>query len=299
MKKLFCLGLGYSAQWLGRQVLEQGWEVSGTLNNKDNIPNATELGFRAYKWNNNTRLSSKALNDLKEATHIIVSIPPNENGETVVRNFWSELASSNLLEWVGYLSSTGVYGNHNGGWVDESSPLKPRLQKTKNRIFAERAWLSLFTKYGIPVHVFRLSGIYGPERNVLKALIEGRAQRVRKENHVFSRIHVDDITNTLMASIKKPHPGSIYNVGDDEPAAHEDVVAYGSKLLGTTPPPLVTFENAKISPLAKSFYIESRRVNNARIKSELNIKLKYPNYREGLDALVRDFSVKSPKTFRN
>jgi len=298
MKKLFCFGMGYSSQWLGQYLLKESWEVSGTVRNTSKIASLNEMGFNVYPWSNGIQ-ADEVMKGITEATHILISIPPDEEGDMVIRNFETDFAHSPFLEWVGYLSSTGVYGHHNGGWVDESSPLKPRLNKTKNRILAERNCMSLFIKYEIPIHIFRLAGIYGPNRNVLKSLQDGKAHRIKKKNHVFSRIHIEDIIITLLASIEKPHPGSIYNIADDEPAPHADVVAYGACLLGILPPPLIDFEKAKISNMAKAFYTESRQVKNSRIKADFGIKLKYPTYREGLKKIARDFVMEPQKRLHN
>jgi nucleoside-diphosphate-sugar epimerase len=184
--------------------------------------------------------------------------------------------------WIAYLSTTGVYGDHGGGWVTEESPLAPNTERGARRLAAERQWLALPQ----PAHLFRLAGIYGPGRNQLLTVVDGTARRIIKPGQVFSRIHVDDIAATLEASIASPNPGRAYNVCDDEPCPPQDVVAYAAKLLGKPVPPDIAFVDAALSPMARSFYADSKRVSNRRIREELGVKLLYPTYREGLKALA-------------
>jgi len=197
------------------------------------------------------------------------------------------LASARALRWLGYLSSTGVYGDRHGEWVDETTVPDPSNPRSARRLAAEIAWQVLAARTGAPLHIFRIAGIYGPGRNPLEALRAGRARRFDKPGQIFSRIHVDDLAHVLAASIAKPSPGAIYNVCDDEPAAQADVIAYGAELLGLPPPPLEPYAAAEpsLSEMARSFYRESKRVRNDRMKRELDITLAYPTYREGLRAL--------------
>ncbi|MCZ6764549.1 MAG: NAD-dependent epimerase/dehydratase family protein, partial [Alphaproteobacteria bacterium] len=191
-------------------------------------------------------------------------------------------------------STTGVYGDRAGDWVDETSPLKPTGARGRARVKAEAAWREAGDAHGLPVHIFRLAGIYGPGRNALETVRAGTARRVVKPGQLFARIHVDDIVSVLRASIDRPRPGAIYNVCDDEPAPAQDVVAYACRLLGVMPPPEEPFEKAvasgSLSDMAQSFYADNRRVANRLIKEELGVRLAYPSYREGLDALVREMS---------
>jgi nucleoside-diphosphate-sugar epimerase len=190
------------------------------------------------------------------------------------------------LKWVGYLSTVGVYGDQKGRWVDESTEPKPNSERTEARVEAEQDWLRFGEETGVPVQIFRLAGIYGPGRSVFDKLHAGTARRIRKDGQVFSRIHVEDIASVLEASIARPAAGAIYNVADDEPAAPDEVVAYAAKLLGVQAPPEVAFDEADLTPMARSFYEGSRRISNTRIKSELGVQLTYPTYREGLAALL-------------
>ncbi|MEM1066115.1 MAG: SDR family oxidoreductase, partial [Pseudomonadota bacterium] len=190
------------------------------------------------------------------------------------------------LEWVGYLSTTGVYGDHGGGWVDEHTALTPATKRGEMRRVAEAAWQALAVETGLPLHIFRLAGIYGPGRGPFAKVRAGTARRIVKEGQVFSRIHVEDIAQVLAASIARPKPGAIYNLCDDDPAPPQDVIAHAAELLGLPLPPAIAFEEAELSPMARSFYAESKRVRNDRIKEELGVTLHYPSYRDGLAALL-------------
>jgi nucleoside-diphosphate-sugar epimerase len=217
---------------------------------------------------------------------MIHSIPPGPDGDPVLAHYRDQIATVGTLEWIGYLSTVGVYGDQGGRWVDETTLPKPNSARTEARVEAEAAWLEFGKETGIPAHVFRLAGIYGPGRSAFDKLTTGTARRIKKDGQVFSRIHVEDIGNVLEASIAQPNAGAIYNVADDEPAAPDAVVAYAAELLGVPPPPEVEFAEADLSPMARSFYEGSRRISNARIKSELEVKLRYPTYREGLASLM-------------
>ena len=226
--------------------------------------------------------------ELAGATHILLSIPPDADGDPALDCHGADIAAIEGLEWIGYLSTTGVYGDTGGAWVDENAPLAPTGERGKAQARGGTGWLALGAEHGLAVHVFRLAGIYGPGRNALAAVRRGTAKRISKPGQVFSRIHVADIAQVLAASIAKPHAGAIYNVCDDEPAPAADVVAHACTLLGVVPPPLTPLEDADLSPMARSFYADSRRVSNARIKAELGVTLRYPNYRAGLAALLAE-----------
>ena len=190
------------------------------------------------------------------------------------------------LAWFGYLSPPGVYGHHSGGWVDESTPLTPSTQRARWRLAAEEAWRRLSAQSGLPLHIFRIAGIYGPGRGPFNKVRDGSAQLVIKPGQFMSRVHVEDIANVLAASLANPHPGAAYNVCDDEPSPPEDVLTYAARLLGLPTPPAVDFETADMTPMARSFYAESKRVRNDRIVRDLGVRLAYPSYREGLTALL-------------
>lgn len=273
---LFCFGLGYSARALGQRLRARNWTVTGT---------SRDGAGGTIAFDGEGDLPGAALDGV---THILVSAPPDAGGDPVLRRCRDELvARAHQLAWVGYLSTTGVYGDHGGGWVDEETLRAPLSERAIRRAGAEDDWLALARDYGVATHVFRLAGIYGPGRNQLAAVANGTAKRVIKPNQVFSRIHVADIAGVLEASIANPNPGRIYNVADDEPAPPQDVVAFAAELLGRPAPPEVPFEEAELSPMGRSFYAESKRVSNRRIRQELGYTLVYPTYREGLKALHR------------
>lgn len=278
VKRLFCFGLGFSALTLARRLKAQGFAVAGTCRGEAKAAALRGEGVEAHVFNDVHPLDPSAL---VGATHLLLSVPPDGEGDPVFRAYGGELARLGL-RWAGYLSTTGVYGDRGGDWVDETSPLTPTTERGKRRLLAERQWATL----GLPLHIFRLAGIYGPGRNQLRTVADGTAKRIVKPGQVFSRIHVDDIAAVLAASMAKPHAGAAYNVCDDEPAPPQDVVAFAAELLGRTPPPDIAFEDADLSPMARSFYEDSKRVSNRRLREELGVALRYPTYREGLRALL-------------
>jgi nucleoside-diphosphate-sugar epimerase len=226
---------------------------------------------------------------LSEATHFLTSVAPTQDGDPVLTALENELAgSAPRLQWVGYLSTTGVYGDHGGGWVDETTPLSPSTRRGEMRETAEAAWRDLAERSDIPLHIFRLAGIYGPGRGPFAKVRAGTARRIVKPNQVFSRIHVDDIAQVLASSISRPNPGAVYNVCDDDPAPPEDVIAHAAGLLGVPVPKAEHFATAEMTPMARSFYAENKRVKNDRIKNELGIRLRYQTYREGLAAILAE-----------
>ena len=223
---------------------------------------------------------------LEAADHLLISAGPDAAGDPVLAALGQEIAArAGQFAWVGYLSTTGVYGDHGGGWVDEDTPLAPSTRRGVWRQQAEAAWQAI---PGLPLHIFRLAGIYGPGRGPFAKVRQGSARRIIKPGQVFSRIHVEDIAQVLRASIARPDPGAIYNLCDDDPAPPQDVIAYAAELLDVPIPEAVPFDSAEMTPMARSFYADSKRVRNDRIKDELGIGLLYPDYRSGLRALLRD-----------
>lgn len=283
---VMCFGFGFSARALARllklkcTVTVIYWRITGTSRNDQGVAEIMAQGFEALRFD--------AFDDLPDdVTHVVSSVPPSDAGDPVLLRFGESLAKkAKQIEWCAYLSTTGVYGDHGGAWVDEETPLTPNTERGAKRVAAEAAWLDLHHRHGLPVHVFRLAGIYGPGRNVLENLKAGTAKRVIKPGQVFSRIHVDDIAGVLLASMKNPRPGAAYNVADDKPCPPQDVVAYGAALLRITPPPEIPFSEAALSPMGASFFADSKRVRNAKVKRELGHVFKYPSYREGLKALL-------------
>lgn len=277
---LLSLGHGYSARALAKRLVPQGWRVIGTTRKAEKLEVYRSEGVEPLLWPCDLK------DVLNATTHVLSSAGPDEDGDPILRCAKAQIAAAaGHLEWVGYLSTTGVYGDQDGGWVDEDFPLDPATVRGQRRVLAEREWLDI---QGLPVHVFRLAGIYGPGRGPFAKLRRGVAQRVIKKNQVFSRIHVDDIAGVLETSIAKPNPGRIYNVCDDDPQPPEVVIEYAAKLLEMDPPPAVPFERADMSPMARSFYSDSKRVRNDRIKDELGYTLKYPNFRDTLDTMLRE-----------
>lgn len=256
--------------------------MSGTCRNSDRFPYLKSLGITPYIFDKDLPLEN--IWDMDSVTHILSSVPPDADGDCILSQHIDDLRKIKNLQWVGYLSTTGVYGDTKGGWVDENSPLNPPNDRSRYRMEAEQEWLDS----GLPVHIFRLSGIYGVGRSSIDSLKDGTARRIEKQNQFFSRIHVDDIVQILQASIEKPNPGSVYNCADDLPSSQEEVVAYAAELIGVEPPPLVPFEKAELSDMARSFYQSSRKVKNYKIKNELGVELKYKDYKDGYRSLVAD-----------
>ena len=285
LSRLFCFGLGFSAEALARRLAPKGWSVAGTARDPANIRRLRAEGYEVCRFAGE-RGDAELAAALAGTTHLLLSISPGSEGDPVLRQYRAEIAALPTLAWIGYLSTVGVYGNHAGAVVDEPTMPRPLNERTKARVVAESGWLAFGEEFGRPAQVFRLAGIYGPGRSALDKLRDGTARRIVKPGQVFNRIHVEDIASVLEASIARPRAGAIYNVADDEPAPPEDVVTYGADLLGIAPPPEVPFEEAELSPMARSFYGDSRRISNALIKSELGVRLAYPNYRAGLKALV-------------
>ncbi len=283
--RLFCFGLGFSAQALAKRLVPQGWDVSGTVRGEQDEIKAESISVCPFDGSHPTAEISEAIS---RATHLLITIPPQPSGDVVLENFGKEISKARHLQWIGYISSTGVYGDAKGEWVDESSPLLASTDRNLRRIEVESAWLKVGQDQGPPVMIFRCVGIYGPGRNLLVSVRQGRARRIDKPGLVFSRIHSEDLAQTLEASMKKPRSGEIYNVSDDCPSPPAEAVEYACSLLDVEPPPLVPYEKADLSPTARGFYITNKRISNKKIKQELGVKLQYPDYRLGLSALLKE-----------
>jgi len=280
-RSLFCFGLGYTARRLAEGLRAEGWRVAGTA--REPGAGGNEIPIRRFDRDHPL---ADAHGALAGVTHLLISIPPDADGDPVLDAHADAIAAADALEWIGYLSTTAVYGDHEGGWVDEDTPPAPTSPRARARAQAERLWLNYWWGHGIPVQIFRLAGIYGPGRSALDQLRAGTAKRIDKPGQVFSRIHVDDIAAVLRASIARPRGGAVYNVCDDRPAPPGDVVAFAAALLGLDPPPPIPFEEAALSPMARGFYADNKRVRNARIKRELGVALRYPDYESGLRAIL-------------
>jgi nucleoside-diphosphate-sugar epimerase len=281
---LFVFGLGYSATHFVRCCRDRFEKIDGTVTSERKAAALEGEGIDTFLFDGEAA-NPRIADALARADALLVSIPPDEGGDPALRRFAPEIAAAPHLAWIGYLSTVGVYGDHAGAWVDEGTPARPVGARSGRRLDAETAWLGLGARSGKPVQVFRLAGIYGPGRNALAQLAAGTAQRIVKAGQVFNRIHVDDIAAVLMASLARPNAGAVYNLADDEPAPPQNVVAHAARLAGVAPPPEISFEEARLSPMAASFWAECKRVSNRRIKDELGVTLRYSTYREGLAAL--------------
>jgi nucleoside-diphosphate-sugar epimerase len=273
---LLSLGHGYSATALARLLVPMGWRVIGTTRSAAKAEAMRAAGVEPLIWPGDLGPA------LVAATHILASAAPDTAGDPFLQAA-PQIAGARV-DWVGYLSTTGVYGDHQGGWVDEDTPLTPSSERGRWRVQAEDQWRAT----GLPVHIFRLAGIYGPGRGPFEKVRNGTARRIIKPGQVFSRIHVDDIAATLRTSMTRPNPGAAYNMCDDDPAPPEDVLEEAARLLGLPVPPAIPFDQAEMTPMARSFYGESKRVRNDRIKHDLGVVLRYPEYRQGLAALLAD-----------
>ncbi|QXI62354.1 Protein YeeZ [Paracoccus marcusii] len=278
--KMLVFGHGYSAGFLTPLLTARGWQVTGTT--RDDPDRVAAAGAVPLLWPGSEDALRTAI---AQADAILVSTAPGPDGDPVLAVFRDDLARARP-RWLGYLSTTGVYGDRDGGWVDEDSVLDGSGPRGQARIAAEGAWQDLARAQGLPLHIFRLAGIYGPGRGPFQKVRDGTARRIIKPGQVFSRIHVEDIAQVLLASIDAPDPIGIYNVCDDDPAPPQDVIAHAATLLDLPLPPAVPFDQADMTPMARSFYGDSKRVRNDRIKRDLGVTLHYPDYRTGLAALL-------------
>lgn len=279
---LLSIGHGYSARSLARRLQPQGWRIVATSRSAETCAKLREDGVTAVQWP-----GADLRPHLRDATHLLSSVPPGSDGDPVLAEAADAIAGAGHLGWVGYLSTTGVYGDHGGGWVSEATPLTPSGRRGRMRVQAEAEWRAVCARADTDLHIFRLAGIYGPGRNALTRVRAGTARRIIKPGQVFSRIHVADIAQAVAASMAAPiRGGRIYNVCDDLPAPPQDVIEHAATLLGAPPPPDEDFATADLSDMARSFYADSKRVDNTRMKLELQVSLLYPDYRAGLAALL-------------
>mgnify|MGYP002846708456 CR=1 FL=1 len=282
--RLFCFGLGFTGARFARALRAEGWQVSGTSRD--------EIMLNRLRKDGITGGSLEAAAIPRGTSHMLSTIPPGAMGDPVLLDYREAIAAAKGLAWIGYLSTTGVYGDRGGEMVNEHDMPSPGNVRSRRRRAAEEAWRGFGRRHGVAVQIFRLAGIYGPGRSALDAVRAGTAKRIDKPEHLFSRIHVDDIVATLMASMAYPRAGAVYNVCDDEAAAPADVTLHACKLLGIEPPPMEPFDADAMSPMARSFWAENRRVSNALIKHELGVTLRYPDYRAGLKAILVEEEAK-------
>lgn len=285
----FCFGIGYiGLKWLND--LSPLTEKAGTTTS---LPKLQNLNFSSIK----TYLFKNARNfeiDLGTTTHLLITIPPSHSQDEVLQFYKKEIIENKGIKWIGVLSSTGVYGDHQGEWVGENSKCSPTSLQSQNRLRCEHQWLELHAKHNLPIHIFRLAGIYGPERTLIPSILEGKASRINKPDHKFSRIHSEDIIQVLKASMTNPKGGSLYNLADDFPASTKEIIEFICLKLNLPLPPLVEYDKASLSPQLKQFYQDNKRVANEKIKTELNIKLKYPSYKEGLQSGLEKYASLLP-----
>ncbi len=286
---IFCFGLGYVGQALTAALQKKGWKISGTTREPEQAAILERLHYRVYPFDGTFPFAMEAFEGV---THILMTIPPNRIGDPVLNQLKGHIQKLPDLRWVGYLSTTGVYGDHGGNWVDEETPCIPSMERSVNRLRAENLWLEAFETQNTSVQIFRLAGIYGPSRNSIAALHAGRARRIIKPGQMFGRIHVDDIVAVLSSAAKMAGPTRLYNVCDDEHAPPQDVAEFAADLVGLPVPPGIDFDHAGLSDMAKSFYRDNKKVRNDRMKEELGIKLLYPDYKAGLRAIFSEYGSK-------
>jgi nucleoside-diphosphate-sugar epimerase len=290
--KLFCFGYGYVAKHLAHnlQNSDEEWIIAGTTTDKARLAEMRAEGIKAYLFSDKMPFNDPVF-ILKDVTHILISTPAKSDGDVVFKTHARDILQIPTVEWIGYLSSTAVYGNRDGEWVDETSEIRPTSERGSKRAKAETQWLKMRRIAGIPINIFRLAGIYGAGRSALDSVQAGISKRVHKQGHAFNRIHVDDITQTLVASMQHGDKGDIYNLADDNPAPSHELLDYASQLLGIESPPLMDYsEDLDMSPMAHSFYKDNKRIQNTKIKEKLDVALKHPDYRSGLDAIYKTFN---------
>lgn len=286
--KVFCFGFGQVAKHFVKKIISQNLtlELSVTSRQETHQEVFEEINFTSYEFEND-KFDENINLKIKEADYILVSIPPISGEDIVIKNFKDPLKNTNA-KWITYLSATSVYGDHNGEWVNEKSETKPSTLNGKNRLKAENDWRVFSKENNLPLQIFRLSGIYSKQNNILKRLKTGQAKIIKKEKHFFSRIHVEDIANILFISLKKFKTNEIFNISDDQPASQEEVAVYGALLLKMNKPNPLKIEDLEEGML-KDFYKESKKVDNKKIKNFFNYQFIYPSYKEGLDNIVNDF----------
>ncbi|NJK40984.1 MAG: SDR family oxidoreductase [Acaryochloridaceae cyanobacterium SU_2_1] len=275
--KLLILGGGYTGQHLARCAQAEGVVVHLTNRQGQAI---TGISAPVFAFDHNSKGKAMPLDEAayRGITHILSTIPPDSQGQDpVIAGVLTQLERLNL-DWFGYLSTTGVYGDTQGAWVDETYPVNPQSLRSQHRVQTE----TTFLQTSLPTHIFRLPGIYGPSRSIFDRLKAGKAQHIQKPGHVFSRVHVEDIVQTIWQSMHQPTPGSIYNIADDLPSTSSSLLLEACELLGQTAPEAIPFSSVSLNPIAASFWQECRRVSNRKIKADLGVQLKYPSYREGL-----------------
>ena len=285
MPHLLCLGLGYSARVLAAELAADGWRISGSARTAEGAAAIDRAGCEGIVFGGRAA-SPRLAQVMASATHLLVSAPPGPDGDPVLARHGDDIRRADRLEWIGYLSTIGVYGDAAGAWVDETTAPRPGNERSRWRLSAEEAWTRLAAEQGSRLQIFRLAGIYGPGQSAIDQMRAGTARRIVKPGQVFNRIHVEDIAAAVRAGMEGRGGSLVYNLADDEPAPPQDVIAFAADLLGVPPPPAIPFETADLSEMARSFYAEVKRVRNTRLKAELLPALRHPTYREGLRAIL-------------
>ncbi len=285
-KSLFCFGYGYTCDYLGHELMPRAeWSLSGTTRDQERREVLKQRGIKTHIFDYQTPLSNPTQR-LADATHILISTPPDDQGDPTFLMHEEDFLHLKNLQWLGYLSATNIYGNREGGWVTEEDEPQPGSKRGSRRRRAERQWQRFAEDYNLPLHIFRLSGIYGPGRSALDSVRAGVARRINKPGQAFNRVHVEDIVQVLIASMENPAPGNIYNLADDEAAPSHEVITYACQLLNIKPPPMIAYEDADLAPITRSFYEDNKRIDNTKIKKALGVTLRYPNHRLGLQACL-------------
>ena len=285
---ILCFGFGQVAKNFINKLSFEKYNInlSTTSRSKSSKENFKGINYNSYLFNSE-KFDQNLLVKLKEVDHILVSIPPENQEDLVVKNF-SKILESSKVKWITYLSATSVYGDHKGEWVNENSETKPTSLNGIARLNAENSWLSLQRSKDLSVQIFRLSGIYSNEKNILVRLKSGTAKLINKNNHSFSRIHVEDIANILFKSLSKFKSGEIYNLADDQPSSSEEIALHGVKLLNIKNPEKIEINEVE-SEMLKTFYKDSKKVSNKKIKKYFSYNFKFPTYIEGLDYIRDNF----------
>lgn len=285
---VFFFGMGYSSLASARAIHEligKDIPIAGTSRTEERVEQLADSAYRIHVFDGEgpgTRLDE----DLTKATHVILSIPPDEQGDPALIHHRASLDAARDLEWIAYYSTVGVYGDFSGAWIDESADTNPINRRSRQRVEAEMAWRDYAASRGVPLLILRLAGIYGPGRSAFDKLRDGTARRIVKAGQVFNRIHVEDIGRVTAMAARQKLAGT-FNLADDEPAPPQDLVTQAARLMGVAPPPETPFEAAEMTEMARSFYSDNKRVSNKAIKEALGIELLYPTYRQGLDAIYR------------
>ena len=286
-KNIICFGFGQVAKNFIKKLIDQGatFKLTTTSREESKTKEFENINYESFQFTEEG-FDKNFISRFEEADHILLSIAPINGTDIVIKNL-KDYFKSNKFKWITYLSATSVYGNHNGEWVDENSETKPTSPNGIERLKVEKEWMQLASKYDLPFQIFRLSGIYSNQYNILKRLKSGEAKIINKKNHFFSRIHVEDIANVLFSSLNNFKKKEIYNISDNQPASAEEVVMYGVKLLRIDRPKTIEINEIK-SEMLKNFYKDSKKVDNKKMKEFFNHKLKYPTYVEGLNYIFNN-----------